>query len=284
MSNEIFRKSALDKLASPEKVNEYIHVSSVSTFVILAGLILFMCAVIIWGIWGHVSENVRMQGVIFPFEGTTTISLPNDGMVHEVFVKRGDYVHQGDRLALVGVNTQSSILRSQESGIVMQLKSQSSTFKAYEPIFGLLRQDSIKRSREIIAFATFNDIRNLQLGMPVQVSPVDLPREKYGYMHGRIVSIAKYPITKKEVLDLVKVESMTQDIFPQQVAFVIRILLSQNPDMPGKIWWSHSQKEHIDIANGTFCNIQIQTKYRPVYQKLFEVVDETVNKMNLWLE
>lgn len=284
MKNQLFRKTALDEIASPEKVNEYIHVSSVSTFVILGGMFLFMCAVIVWGIWGHVTENVRIQGVVFPFEGSSSVTLPKDGRVREVFVKRGDRVREGDRLALVSIDQQFTLLTSQEEGLVILAKERSSQFAAYEPIFNLLRQDSTRLGREIIAFTTFENLRKLRLGMPVQVSPSDLPREKYGYMEGQIVSVDRYPISKQEALETLKVESFADDIFPEKATFAVRILLKEDPERPGQILWSHAKQRDVRIATGTFCNIQIITKRLPVYRKLFEEVDNTIRKASLWVE
>ncbi len=284
MKNQLFRKTALDEIASPERVNEYIHVSSVSTFVILGGMFLFMCAVIVWGIWGHVTENVLIQGVVFPFEGSSSVTLPKDGVVREVFVKRGDYVREGDRLALVSIDQQFSLLTSQEEGMVIRAKERASQFSAYEPLVGLLRQDSARQGRESVAFTTFENLRKLKPGMPVQVSPADLPREKYGYMVGQIVRIDKYPLSKQEALEILKVESFTNDIFPEKATFAVRILLREDPDQPGHILWSHAKQRDVRIATGTFCNIQIITKRLPVYRKLFEEVDNTVRKVSLWVE
>ena len=100
MKNDLFRKEALQGRATPERMDEYIQVSSVSTFMILGALFLFMLGVLMWGFFGHVSETVTIQGVIFPFEGTRSVVLPEDGVTRELYVKRGDYVHTGDRLQI----------------------------------------------------------------------------------------------------------------------------------------------------------------------------------------
>lgn len=284
MKNQLFRKTALDGIASPERVDEYIRVSSVSTFVILGGLFLFMCAVVAWGIWGHVSENVRIQGVVFPFDGSSSVTLPKDGVVRDLYVKRGDFVKEGDRLALVSIDRQFSLLTSRREGVVLSAKEQSSGFTAYEPIVSLFHQDSARRGREVIAFTTFENLRKLKAGMSVQVSPSDLPREKYGYMEGRIVGIDTYPISKQEALRTLKVESFANDIFPEKATFAVRILLEEDPARPGRILWSHAKQEDVRINTGTFCSIQIITKRQPVYKKLFEEIDNTIRKASLWGE
>ena len=122
--------------------------------------------------------------------------------------------------------------------------------------------------------------------MPVQVSPTDLPREKYGYMKGKITDIARYPLSKKEALDFLKVESFVNDIFPanEPATFIVRILLDEETGKSGQILWSHARQEKIKISTGTFCDIQITTKRMPVYQKLFEEVHNKVRTASLWFE
>lgn len=116
-------------------------------------------------------------------------------------------MHTGDRLALVSIDRQFSVLTSPAEGTVLSAKERSTDFAAYEPRINLFLQDSSRRNRELVAVTTFENLRKLKMNMPVQVSPVDLPREKYGYMRGRIVGIDDYPLSKQEALDFLKVDS-----------------------------------------------------------------------------
>jgi len=188
-------------------------------------------------------------------------------------------VHTGDRLALVSIDRQFSVLTSPAEGTVLSAKERSTDFAAYEPIINLFLQDSSRRNRELVAVTTFENL-------PVQVSPVDLPREKYGYMRGRIVGIDDYPLSKQEALDFLKVDSYVSDIFPQEevATYLVRILLEENPEQPGKILWSHEQTGEQEITMGTFCNIQIVTKRMLVYRKLFEEIDKQRRTIQLWAE
>ena len=93
--------------------------------------------------------------------------------------------------------------------------------------------------RELIAYVPFKDLRKLKVGMEVQVSPTDLPREEYGYMVGHIIEIANYPTTKEEASSQFKVEQFAADIFPSETAFEIKVLLDVNPENHEQIHWSH---------------------------------------------
>ena len=47
-SKSIFRKSNLDRISSPEKLNEYIRVSRPSTWIILGAIVVMLAAAMFW--------------------------------------------------------------------------------------------------------------------------------------------------------------------------------------------------------------------------------------------
>ena len=62
MENKIFRKSALDRISSPEQLNETMKVAGPGVWCILAGLAVTFAAFIIWGLLGSIPETVDISG------------------------------------------------------------------------------------------------------------------------------------------------------------------------------------------------------------------------------
>ncbi len=58
MSNSIFRKSSIDRMNSPEQLNEYIRVARPGVWLVLAAIILLLIGVIVWSIFGSVTSVV----------------------------------------------------------------------------------------------------------------------------------------------------------------------------------------------------------------------------------
>lgn len=63
MQNTIFRKESVDRLRSPEQLNEYIRVARPGVWLVLSGIILILVGVIVWGIFGT-AETVVRAGVL----------------------------------------------------------------------------------------------------------------------------------------------------------------------------------------------------------------------------
>lgn len=58
MSEEIFRKKSLDRIKSPENLDEYIRVSNPGVWLILISIIVLLLGACAWGIFGHIDSTV----------------------------------------------------------------------------------------------------------------------------------------------------------------------------------------------------------------------------------
>lgn len=62
---DLFRKEAVDRVASPEQLNDYIHVTSPAIWMALAGIILILVGAIVWGIFGSVYTTISGAGTAY---------------------------------------------------------------------------------------------------------------------------------------------------------------------------------------------------------------------------
>jgi len=63
MQSKLFNKTSLERISSPEKMNDYIQVANPSVWLILGAAILLMVSVLIWGIFGSVSTTTTVNGL-----------------------------------------------------------------------------------------------------------------------------------------------------------------------------------------------------------------------------
>ncbi len=64
MNENLFRKSSIDRVNSPEELNDYIRVASPSVWLILSAIVAFLVGVVIWGIWGNIEVTVKAPVVV----------------------------------------------------------------------------------------------------------------------------------------------------------------------------------------------------------------------------
>ena len=61
--NNLFRKISLDRISSPEQLNEYIRVSTPSVWMVLAAVIVLLVGVCVWGVFGHMDTTLPVAAV-----------------------------------------------------------------------------------------------------------------------------------------------------------------------------------------------------------------------------
>ncbi len=96
---EIFRKSLLDKLSSPEQLDKTIVITPPSFWVALSGAGIIIAAALAWSVFGRLPVNVEAQGIYVNKGGTYNVYSTVGGIVRQVEVKEGDYVKKGDVIA-----------------------------------------------------------------------------------------------------------------------------------------------------------------------------------------
>ncbi|MBQ8227697.1 MAG: hypothetical protein IJZ88_01650 [Clostridia bacterium] len=64
MNEQLFRKKSIEKVSSPEQLNEYIRVSNPGVWMVLAAIVILLIGVCIWGILGHLDTTVTTVAVV----------------------------------------------------------------------------------------------------------------------------------------------------------------------------------------------------------------------------
>ena len=57
MKNSIFRQKSIDKVSSPEKLDDYIRVTTPSVWIALAAMVILLVGVIVWGCFGELTVH-----------------------------------------------------------------------------------------------------------------------------------------------------------------------------------------------------------------------------------
>ena len=60
MQNQIFRKKSLDRVASPDQLDDYIHVTRPSVWVVFAAIALLLIGVCVWSAFGYLDTTASM--------------------------------------------------------------------------------------------------------------------------------------------------------------------------------------------------------------------------------
>lgn len=62
MEKQLFRKASIDRISSPEQLNDYIRVSNPGVWMVLLAVIVLLAGVCVWGIFGHLESKIDTAG------------------------------------------------------------------------------------------------------------------------------------------------------------------------------------------------------------------------------
>lgn len=77
MNEQLFRKKSIDRVSSPEQLNEYIRVSNPGVWMVLAAIIVLLVGAIVWGVVGTLDTTL------------STVAIAENGEV-TMYVKEAD--------------------------------------------------------------------------------------------------------------------------------------------------------------------------------------------------
>lgn len=180
MKNELFRKSSIERISSPEKLDEYMRVSNPSAWVILLALLCIMIGTFYWGVTGEMPSTTSIDGVITTEEAS------------------GDYI-----------------------------------------VYSCIPRESASALSE---------------GMEVQVSPKNADRSNYGYIKGKIETIATYEFSVDALAQDAADGATTSDI----VKIIIK--LDKDSDSKNGLAWSNNNGKSVEIKSGLYSTVLVVTK------------------------
>ncbi|MBO9540116.1 NHLP bacteriocin system secretion protein [bacterium] len=99
--DRLFRKEALERLSSPERLDLLMQVVSPKGWVALACLGGGIVLLVLWSILGRLPVTVNAKGVIVRPHEVVSLQSTGGGRIRELRVKPGDTVKAGDVLAVV---------------------------------------------------------------------------------------------------------------------------------------------------------------------------------------
>lgn len=101
MNTEIFRKVSLERLASPEQLDQLLRVTTPRNWVALLATIVLIGVAVVWGYEGIIPTKAAGQGVIVRSGGVLSVVSPGAGMVRSLSVKVGDKIRERQVIAVV---------------------------------------------------------------------------------------------------------------------------------------------------------------------------------------
>ncbi len=250
----MFRKEALEKLSSPEQLDQLLKVTSPKGWLALLGLGLLIGAVVIWSILGSIPSTIRGEGILIRGEGVQLIDAPQGGRVSKLLVSAGDSIQANQVVANMTTSDGDVEIQSPRAGRILELRVSEGAF--VQPGTVLVSFELAQEDLQAVLYLPAVDGKKVQPGMEVQVAPSTVSQQEYGVLRGRVKSVSDFPATVPGMFRVLGSDDLVQALSSSGAPIEIRVELFK-ADTPSGYQWSSPAGPPTTIQGGTFCSATI---------------------------
>jgi HlyD family secretion protein len=107
----VFRKVSLERLSSPEQLDQLMQVTNPTGWLALGAMIVLLAAATAWGFYGSIPTEATGEGILIRQGGVAELVATGTGPVDELLVAVGDPIAKGQEVARI---RQEALLREIE--------------------------------------------------------------------------------------------------------------------------------------------------------------------------
>lgn len=166
-------------------------------------------------------------------------------------------------LALQAKLSSAEVVRSAKSGEVLSVQAEVGDAVGV----GTVLADIEPAGRRLLAavYVAASDGRKITAGAPAQISPTEVNREEYGFVHGRVRSVSHFPATRGEMAALLSNDNLVQTLSSGGAPYQVLVDLATDPHTPSGLQWSSRRTPDIRINSGGVCAVDVIVReQRPI--------------------
>ena len=305
--NQMFSKTALERLRSPEKLDTAISVTGPIAWMGLAAITVLFLAIVLWSVFGAFTEKASGRGLIMDSAGVVNISPATSGKVTNIYVQSGSVVHVGDLIANMDRPEQTADTHMAQYGTDLatndrdvrnrvyqygskryQEAAMSNIYSDYDGIVDevMVEQGNIISAGSPICSVRLTQDRNelmgvlyipvdkgkrVEPGMTIQLAPNGVDTSQSGSLLGVVRSVSQYPISSEGVNKGLGNSQLAQFILKQSGGAVVEVIFDLVKDSSSEsgYLWTSIVGVHKPVTPGSYCTGSIVIDRQAPIEKVF---------------
>jgi multidrug efflux pump subunit AcrA (membrane-fusion protein) len=257
MQERLFRKAALERMSSPDRLDELMQVVPIKGWLAAIALIGLSIAAIFWSFTGRLQMMVNGSGILIRGGRLFTIEAPVAGQILRLEIEPGDVIEEGVEIAQIECvdMSETTSVYSPLSGRVLEIRTSEGAFT--QPGTELVALEKSDEPLEAIIYVSPTDGKRIEPGMPVQLLLSTVEQEEYGHMLGAVETVGQYPATTQGMMMVLGSEDLLELLATQGGSIEVHVRLETNEVNPSGYEWSSGFGPEIEIQSGTMVNTRI---------------------------
>lgn len=139
--NKLFRQEALERLSSPERLDQLMQVVSPKAWLPLTTIGFLVIVAGAWSVVGRIPVTVSGQGVLIQPRSVVPFQMPAEGKILTLNVKPGDAIAKGDVLGTIDQGELKQDLEQEQAKLAELLSQNQQTNELQEQEIALKREN-----------------------------------------------------------------------------------------------------------------------------------------------
>lgn len=270
---DLYRKSALEKISSPEQLDKALKVTSPMGWLALIAITIVVLVTIIWSIFGTIPETITAKGIVTAPVGSNAVYSQESGTIVSIAVHEGDEVHYGDVIWTYKIGKEIFQGLSDQVGIVAEVSAKKDD--KLTPGTEIIRiSPNIVSSQMVVCYVPLAQakklVRNNDLSVRITLDALD--SQSYGYMAARIENIDAYASSTSGMAKVLGSGNQLEAAFTKDGP-VVAVACQLAPDSSGNTasgyYWSNPKGAKVQVTNGSLVTAKFITDELAPITKLF---------------
>lgn len=256
---QLFRKSAIERLSSPEQLDKSIVVTSPMSWIVLIGIALIIVCFVAWSICGTMPTTLEAKGIVSNGIYTNSIYSDLSGTITEVLVDEGQTVEAGTVLMKIEDSNKhtNEVVADIKCTITKTCANAGETVNSTDELFGI---SPVSNSDAFVVFYVgIEQIPSISVGMDVVVNMPAFDNQKYGHMKGDIVAVDSY---MSSIESIRRILGPNEDVIEylgmaEQPMVAVTCRLEKDSSSANGFFWSNAKGEELSVNYGNIVDVKI---------------------------
>lgn len=267
MTNRLFRRAALERLSTPDRLDELMIVTTIRSWLMILPFVLLTLGLVLWATFSNIRITVDAQGYLVTSPTAKVASLQS-GIVSDVLVTVGQSIEIGQpiiTLNLVDTNTIITV-NSPHSGTVLRVNTQLNDLIVVGSVITEIEtvQGEIPPTATLYISA---DTTSVLAGQSVEIAPDSVNILETGVIRGTVTQIYDENIlTRLQILQKTGEQALYETL--DENARYIEVIATVS-HVDDSFIWSLEQGEQVVLQDNETVTVTIITNTQSPFEFLF---------------
>ncbi len=277
---EIFRKTSLERLSSPEQLDYLMQVTTPKGWYALWTLCGLIALALIWSVFGSIPTTISGPAIIMPPRGVDNIYSPGTGIVKQIFVSEGDAVTKGQVVATLDQSNMAQRGARSNAEISQKIAATQEHMRSLQRQVdsmrvalqgGLIAPDVLENAKQNLAQAK-SQLKSLQNQLALNGMELKEATDVIAPKSGRIVEVMTSPGT------LIQKGAFLMTYFSEKqslnaIAFIPSVGNQAKPGMAAEVSPRTIKKEEYGYLKG---QVYYVSEFPAREQMIFELTRNNI--------